>query len=116
MTGAQGSTNFALLPYLEQENLFAIYTQNGQGYLGAGPFPLKVFQCPSDPTQQNGVANGQGLTSYSINSALFAPGNGGSVVGYVPPYSIGNIPDGASNTISIRGASGRHPHAVRPAL
>ncbi len=101
-TGAQGSTYFALLPYLEQSNLYSIYTQNGQGYLGAGPSPLKVFQCPSDPTQQNnGVAGGQGLTSYSINSALFAPGNSGAVAGSVPPYNIGNIPDGTSNTIAF---------------
>jgi prepilin-type N-terminal cleavage/methylation domain-containing protein len=98
-TGAQGSTYFALLPYLEQASLFAIYTQNGQGYLGVGPTPLKVFQCPSDPTVQNGIAEGQGLSSYSINSALFAPGNSGAVAGSTPPYNIGNIPDGSSNTI-----------------
>src|SRR5262249_2196182 len=100
-TGAQGSTYFALLPYLEQNNLFTVYTLNGQGYLGAGQFPLKVFQCPSDPTQQNGVAGGQGTTSYSIDSALFAPGNSGAIVGYTPPYTIGNIPDGTSNTIAF---------------
>jgi prepilin-type N-terminal cleavage/methylation domain-containing protein len=100
-TGAQGSTYFALLPYLEQNNLYSIYTQNGRGYFGAGSTPIKVFQCPSDPTVGNGVAGGQGLTSYSINSALFAPGNGGNTVGYTCPYSIGNIPDGASNTIAF---------------
>jgi prepilin-type N-terminal cleavage/methylation domain-containing protein len=100
-TGAQGSTYYALLPYLEQDNLYAVYTQNGQGYLGVGPIPLKIFQCPSDPTEGNGVGGGQGLTSYSINAALFAPGNSGSVVGAVPPYRIGNIPDGTSNTIAF---------------
>jgi len=100
-TGAQGSTYFALLPYLEQNNLYTIYVQNGQGYLGAGPFPLKVCQCPSDPTVQSGVVDGQGVTSYSINAALFAPGNSGAVVGSVPPYSIGTIPDGTSNTIGF---------------
>ena len=100
-TRAQGSTYYALLPHLEQDNLFTIYTQNGQGYLGAGPTPLKVLLCPSDPTVQDGVVAGQGVSSYSINSALFAPGNGGSVVGYRCPYRIGNIPDGASNTIGF---------------
>jgi prepilin-type N-terminal cleavage/methylation domain-containing protein len=100
-TGAQGSTYFALLPYLEQNNLYSIYTQNGRGYLGAGSTPIKVFQCPSDPTVGDGVVNGQGLTSYSINSALFAPGNGGYFVGYTSPYNIGNIPDGTSNTIAF---------------
>jgi prepilin-type N-terminal cleavage/methylation domain-containing protein len=100
-TGAQGSTYFALLPFLEQSNLYTLYVQNGQGYLGAGSVPLKVFQCPSDPTVQNGVVDGQGVTSYSINAALFAPGNSGAVAGSVPPYNIGNIPDGASNTIAF---------------
>jgi prepilin-type N-terminal cleavage/methylation domain-containing protein len=100
-TGAQSSTYFALLPYLEQGNLYSIYTQNGQGYLGVGSVPIKVFQCPSDPTVQNGVVGGQGVTSYSINSALFAPGNSGTIVGSVPPYRVGNIPDGASNTIAF---------------
>jgi len=100
-TGAQGSTFYALLPYLEQENLYSIYTANGQGYLGAGSFPLKVFQCSSDPTVQNGVAAGQGVSSYSINSALFAPGNGGSIVGFACPYRLSTIPDGTSNTIGF---------------
>ncbi len=104
-TGAQGSTFYALLPYLEQDNLFNIYTQNGQGYLGAGVFPVKTFQCPSDPTQFStgtpGVGTGFGLTSYSLNSALFAAGNLGATVGAMAPYSIGNIPDGTSNTIGV---------------
>jgi prepilin-type N-terminal cleavage/methylation domain-containing protein len=100
-TGAQGSTYYALLPYLEQETLFNTYMQNGQGYLGAGPFPLKIVQCPSDPTQGDGVAGGHGLTSYSINSALFAPGNSGAQAGGGSPYRIGNIPDGTSNTITF---------------
>jgi prepilin-type N-terminal cleavage/methylation domain-containing protein len=100
-TGAQGSTYYAILPYLDQSNLYTTYTQNGQGWVGAGASPIKVFECPSDPTVQSGVAAGQGVASYSINAALFAPGNGGSVVGYVCPYSIGTIPDGASNTIGF---------------
>src|SRR5579871_1889418 len=100
-TGAQGSTYFALLPYLEQGNLYNLYTYNGQGYLGVDPTPLKVFQCPSDPTQRGGVSQGQGLTSYSMNSALFAPGNIGAQVGGVTPYHLGNIPDGSSNTVAF---------------
>jgi prepilin-type N-terminal cleavage/methylation domain-containing protein len=101
ITGAQGSTYFALLPYLEQDNLYNIYRQNGQGYLGAGSSPIKAFQCPSDPTVQSGVVGGQGVTSYSINAALFAPGDGGTVAGFACPYHLGNIPDGASNTIGF---------------
>jgi prepilin-type N-terminal cleavage/methylation domain-containing protein len=100
-TGAQGSTYFALLPYLEQNNLYSTYTQNGQGYLGAGSIPISVFQCPSDPTIGNGVVGGEGVTCYSINSAVFAPGTAGFATGGGPIYGIGNIPDGASNTIAF---------------
>ena len=100
-TGAQGSTYFALLPYLEQNAIFTRCSQNGQGYLGVGPLGLKVFQCPSDPTQGNGVAGGHGLTSYSMNACLFAPGNIGAVPGGVSPYKLGTIPEGASNTIAF---------------
>jgi len=100
-TGAQGSTYYALLPYLEQDSLFNTNNQNGQGYLGVGSVPLKVFQCPSDPTQGGGVGGGNGLTSYSANACLFAPGNTGASPGGTSPYAIGTIPDGASNTIAF---------------
>jgi prepilin-type N-terminal cleavage/methylation domain-containing protein len=52
-----GSAHFALLPYLEQQNVFNQFnTANAdRGYFGARFVPLKVFQCPSDPTQQNGI-------------------------------------------------------------
>ena len=100
-TGAQGSTYFALLPYLEQGNLFTIYDQNGQGYVGAAAAPLTVFQCPSDPTVGNGTAGGKGVSSYSINACLFAPGNTGNSPGGGSSYTIGTIPDGTSNTIAF---------------
>ncbi len=100
-TGAQGSTYFALLPYLEQGNLFTIYDQNGLGYVGAAAASLKVFLCPSDPTAINGTAGGKGLSSYSINACVFAPGYTGNVPGGGSSYTIGNIPDGASNTIGF---------------
>jgi prepilin-type N-terminal cleavage/methylation domain-containing protein len=100
-TGAQGSTYFALLPYLEQGNLFTMYDQNGQGYLGAGPTPLKLLQCPSDATVGNGTAGGEGLSSYSINACVFAPGNTGSQPGGGSSYTLNTISDGTSNTIGF---------------
>lgn len=100
-TGAQGSTYFALLPFLEQDSLFNTYVQNGQGYLGAGSTPLKVLQCPSDLTLGNGMAGGQGLSSYSMNTILFAPGNTGNQPGGGTSYTIGTIPDGNSNTVAL---------------
>jgi prepilin-type N-terminal cleavage/methylation domain-containing protein len=100
-TGAQGSTYFALLPYLEQNSLFYTNVQNGQGYQGAGSTPLKIFQCPSDPTLGNGMAGGQGLSSYSMNTVLFAPGNTGAQPGGGTSYTIATIPDGTSNTVAF---------------
>jgi prepilin-type N-terminal cleavage/methylation domain-containing protein len=100
-TGAQGSTYFALLPFLEQDSLFLTNVQNGQGYQGAGSMPLKIFQCPTDVTIGNGIAGGQGLSSYSMNTILFAPGNTGAQPGGGSSYTIATIPDGTSNTIAF---------------
>ena len=100
-TGAQGSTYFALLPYLEQDILFTTFDQNGQGYLGAGSTPLNVFQCPSDVTLNGGMAGGEGLSSYSLNSCVFSPGNTGAQPGGRSSYTLGTIPDGDSNTIGF---------------
>jgi prepilin-type N-terminal cleavage/methylation domain-containing protein len=100
-TGAQGSTYFAILPYLEQGNLFSIYDQNGQGFAGAGPTPLKVLQCPSDATLGSGIAGGEGLSSYSINSCVFAPGSSGLLKGGGSMYTLSTIQDGNSNTIAF---------------
>lgn len=101
VTGAQGSTYFALLPYLDQGNLYTANVQNGQGYLGAGATVLAVFQCPSDVTLGNGMAGGEALSSYSVNSCVFCPGNIGANPGSVTPYTMVNIPDGVSNTIAF---------------
>jgi type II secretory pathway pseudopilin PulG len=117
---AQGSAHYALLPYLEQGNVFNQYTQDipQPGYLGAVLLPLKNFSCPSDPTQNNGLAiggshDGQwGLSCYSYNLVLF----GGSfdavntVLGRsASPYRIGTIPDGSSNTIGLGEQTGGYP-------
>ena len=110
-TGAQGSTYFALLPYLEQGNLFTIYDQNGQGYLGAASTPLKVLQCPSDPTVGNGLAGGKGLASYSINACVFAPGNTGAQLGGGSTFTLVTISDGNSNTIGFVEQVANPPYA-----
>lgn len=107
-TSAQGGAFFALLPYLEQSNLYNRYTQNGQGYTGAGAVPLAVFQCPSDPTAPAGVVpgsstvppGGQGTSDYTLNTTLFAPGQAASQWG-ISSYRVSTIPDGASNTVAF---------------
>ena len=67
---ALGSAHFALLPYLEQGNVFDKFntTSADRGYLGARFVPFKVFQCPSDPTHQNGMA-AVTATSFPLVSA-----------------------------------------------
>ena len=127
-TGAQGDSFFALLPYLEQNNLYALYTQNGQGYQGAGAVPLVLFQCPSDPTAPGGLApsgyggpGGQGTSDYTLNSTLFASGNTGGQWGVSSPFGVGSIPDGASNTVSFveqaaYNAADNYPNSWAPPL
>jgi prepilin-type N-terminal cleavage/methylation domain-containing protein len=122
---AQGSTHYAILAYLEQDNLFNQYTVdrpdagygNNQAYTGGGAvnIPLTIFSCPSDPTQNNGLAVGGpyggkwGLSCYSYNLVLF--GSGGAVTGLNKScgYTIGNIPDGASNTLGLGEQIGCYP-------
>lgn len=117
---AQGSAHYALLPYIEQANVFNQYTQDipNPGYLSAVYVPLKNFSCPSDPTQSNGLAVGGsqdrkwGLSCYSYNLVLF----GGSynavntVVGRsTAAYKLGTIPHGTSNTIGLGEQTGGYP-------
>ncbi|HZY88225.1 MAG TPA: DUF1559 domain-containing protein [Gemmataceae bacterium] len=117
---AQGSAHYALLPYIEQGNLFTQYTRDvpNPGYLGAVNVPLKNFSCPSDPTQSNGLANGGskagqwGLSCYSYNLVLFGGSFSAvnSIVGRsASPYKIGNIPDGSSNTVGLGEQTGGYP-------
>jgi type II secretory pathway pseudopilin PulG len=119
-TAAQGSAHYAILPYIEQGPLFNQYTQDipKPGYLGALFVPVTLFSCPSDPTQNGGLAVGGSqdgkwaLSCYSYNLVLF----GGTyqavntVVGRsATSYKIGNIPDGSSNTLGLGEQTGGYP-------
>jgi prepilin-type N-terminal cleavage/methylation domain-containing protein len=95
-----------LLPYMEQQ---ALYTQaqtsgNIQNLLVQG---VKPFVCPSDSSISNNIPNGgsyagYAASSYAANYLLFGAGTAsGSVSGYVAKYSVGNIPDGTSNTVAM---------------
>jgi type II secretory pathway pseudopilin PulG len=123
---AQGSIHYALLPYLEQGNLFNTFTADRpdlgygglQAYTGAGAVnvPVKSFSCPSDTTQSDDLANGGnqsgkwGLSSYAYNTVLFS-GSFASAQRFnlLPPYKIGNIPDGSSNTVGLGEQTGGYP-------
>jgi len=123
---AQGSAYYALLPYLEQGNVFNLYTaaRPDAGYGGAlasqgggaANVPLKIFACPSDSTQNNGLANGGtmagkwGLCCYPLNTVMWVGSYQASATfNLPPPYKIGNIPDGASNTIGVGEQTGGYP-------
>jgi len=113
------TTYFAsLLPYIEQDNVLRLSYGSGASWgNGAHASVIKTYLCPSDSTHANGRRptdpTGWAATSYSNNSLLFGNGNGwGNQSGYVytnPPgvyiskskYTIGNIPDGSSQTIGV---------------
>jgi prepilin-type N-terminal cleavage/methylation domain-containing protein len=111
---AEGSAFYALLPYYDQGNLFDSLTQDivKPGYLTAQFVPLAIHVCPSDPTTRNGigtVAPNYATGNYTVNLALFGAGGTFNIKGANSPYLIGNIPDGASNTIGLGEASGCFP-------
>jgi prepilin-type N-terminal cleavage/methylation domain-containing protein len=98
-----------LLSYMEQGNLATLY-QNGAGNVDSlTTRVVKPFLCPSDSTHNSGLmangpfANIQAGTSYSPNFMLFGGtlNGSGNVSGFLAPYNVGNIPDGASNTVGI---------------
>jgi prepilin-type N-terminal cleavage/methylation domain-containing protein len=123
---AQGSTHYALLPYVEQANLFNLFTVDrpdagfggARAYSGGGAVnvPLKIYSCPSDPTQNGDLANGGnqsgkwGLSCYAFNTVMWAGSyQAAATFNTSPPYNIGNIPDGTSNTIGLGEQPGGYP-------
>jgi len=106
-----------LLPYIEQDNVYraGVNTNGGtfwdQGVAGAPSgtirsLVIKTFLCPSDPSLSGGYnvqqVNAWGGSSYAANCMVFGlsatnPVGWGNTWG--PKYNIGNIPDGASNTV-----------------
>jgi prepilin-type N-terminal cleavage/methylation domain-containing protein/prepilin-type processing-associated H-X9-DG protein len=126
-----------LLPYIEQGNVFnQINFSQGVGLGSNTPvcqLPLKIFQCPSDPYQQNftvwptnvvvahsnyvgcngweecfynagGAAQGGG--SDGLSGGLGQSGNG--LFYRNSKNSMANVTDGLSNTIFVGERSGNH--------
>jgi prepilin-type N-terminal cleavage/methylation domain-containing protein len=123
---AQGSAHYAMLPFVEQANLFNLFTVDrpdaGYGgalaYTGGGAtnVALKIYSCPSDPTQNGDLANGGtqsgkwGLACYAFNTLMWAGSyQAAATFNLSPPYKIGNIPDGNSNTIGLGEQPGGYP-------
>jgi prepilin-type N-terminal cleavage/methylation domain-containing protein len=109
-----GSFHFALLPFIEQDNLFKDgmthpgQTWNGATGVAATPTVLyvlvKPYVCPSDFTvTSGGWPTNRGAdwraSSYAANYTMFGGVHTGDAD--TPIFNIGNIPDGTSNTIGI---------------
>jgi len=100
---------FSLYPHLEQD---AVYRRSA-GTDGWGnnnhAAVIKTLLCPSDPTHNAGIcsagAGGWAGTSYAPNYYMFALANPSEPSKGVninqSKYTIGNIPDGTSNTVGI---------------
>jgi len=104
------TTLFAnMLPFIEQDNVLkASYGSSASWGNGQHAAVIKTYLCPADSTHSNGRRpvdpGGWACTSYSTNYRFF-----GSDYYYDPTFgyatrskfTIGNIPDGSSNTIGI---------------
>jgi len=97
-----------ILAPMEQDALFRKAWGTGAGWnSGVATTPVKSLYCPGDPSVSNGLcssgsAGGWAATSYAPTWWMF--GNtyvirNGAYVCLGPDYTVGNIPDGTSNTI-----------------
>ena len=92
-----GTLHFMLLPYIEQNNVSQIATNNDGTYESAdqGPTIIPLFICPSDPTLGGNVATNPpndepfAATNYVGNALYFDMGG----------KSILSITNGTSNTV-----------------
>jgi prepilin-type N-terminal cleavage/methylation domain-containing protein len=110
---ASNPFHFAILPNLEQDNLYRTIGQSGASWGGNGQNSgcrFKGYLCPSDTSHANGGRsydpNGWPTTSYIRNYYLFDSTRQGplSSAGHyatVSKYTIGNIPDGTAQTIGV---------------
>lgn len=98
----QASVMVALLPYIEQEALYRAHVSAGDVTVNKG-VTVKTFLCPADDTASNPVGpNGWAGSSYAVNAQLLATKSWFAVSNVdKSQYSIGNVPDGTSNTVSF---------------
>jgi len=111
---ASNPFHFQLLPYIEQDNIYrgiapsgaswSSSTVNGQTSSAA----VKAYVCPSDTSQANlarpSNQGGWPVTSYFRNARLFDNSTLNTGNGHyrtLSKFSIGNIPDGTSNTVGV---------------
>ena len=85
-SAAEGSAFYTLLPYYEQSAIFSTYTQDipNPGYLGSQMIPMSIDICPSDTTNNNGIAilgRQMATSNYCVNLELFMLGAIGEQIG-----------------------------------
>jgi prepilin-type N-terminal cleavage/methylation domain-containing protein len=93
------SFHYYILPFIEQTPLFNNCGTNSANQAGT---VVSVFNCPSDPTNQNYLWNGWGVANYADNLGVFTPN---AVNGIYQNKARGNLvtamPDGTSNTVIL---------------
>jgi prepilin-type N-terminal cleavage/methylation domain-containing protein len=90
-----GSLHFFILPFIEQDNLYA---QCGNNSWNGNGYPVKTYVCPADSsTWANYPKSG---TSYAFNLEVFCPSNGWGVdYNTIIGNMVSGMPDGTSNTV-----------------
>src|SRR5262249_7813000 len=77
------------------DNLFrqtqGVSTSSAYFNSASTPVSVKVFTCPSDPTNSGGIGAGWNVSSYNVNGMVFC-------AGFYPALGRG-FTDGASNTV-----------------
>jgi len=97
---------FSLYPNLEQQNLYQRVQWTDAWGNSNHNAVVKTLLCPSDATHQGGMTNiGWAGTSYAPSYYMFAEANtyNNSLGVYIngSKFTIGNIPDGTSNTVGV---------------
>jgi prepilin-type N-terminal cleavage/methylation domain-containing protein len=90
------SVFWAILPFIEQENMFrSLPPGQPSSYFNtsARPVPVKIYICPADTTNPNGIGVGYNLNSYSANGMVFSTGQ--------YPSIGSSFSDGTSNTVLL---------------
>jgi len=109
--GSQGGPGwspfwFSLYPYIEQAPAYKRQANSGAAWANGGQAVIvKNLTCPMDPTHDEYAKSGWATTSYAPNYYLYgtlqiySPQTGGYTTR--GKYTMGNIPDGTSQQITV---------------